>query len=87
MHRILIENYIKQIKKNDIFNFGLKNDIELSDEEVELLYHYLNNYWEDLLYGDSRSVFLSMEKKLDKNQFLKIQSLFKEYYDKYQNFL
>ena len=78
MHRILIENYIKQIKKNDI---------ELSDEEVELLYHYLNNYWEDLLYGDSRSVFLSMEKKLDKNQFLKIQSLFKEYYDKYQNFL
>lgn len=87
MHRILIENYIKQIKKNDIFNFGLKNDIELSDEEVELLYHYLNNYWEDLLYGDSRSVFLSMEKKLDKNQFLKIQSLFKEYYDKYQSFL
>lgn len=87
MHKLFIENYIKQIKKSDIFNFGLQNDIRLTEEEVDILYHYLNNYWEDLLYGDSRGVFLDMEKRLDSRQFLKIQSLFNEYYNKYQNFL
>ena len=46
MHKLLIKNYIKQIKKDDIYNFGILNNIRLSSDEVDILYHYLNNYWE-----------------------------------------
>ena len=71
MHRLFIENYIKQVTKDDIFKFGALNDIELSEEEVNILYHYLNNYWEEILYGNSEDVFLDMEKKFDRAKFLR----------------
>ena len=87
MHRLLIENYIKQIKKEDIYKFGIQNDISLSDDEVDILYHYLNNNWQDLLYGNSRSIFSDMEKRIDRNKFLKIRKLFDEFFNKYQDFL
>ena len=83
----MIENYIKQIKKEDIYKFGIQNDISLSDDEVDILYHYLNNNWQDLLYGNSRSIFSDMEKRIDRNKFLKIRKLFDEYFNKYQDFL
>ena len=87
MHKLLIENYIKQIKKDDIYNFGILNNIRLSSDEVDILYHYLNNYWEELLYGNSRGVFLRLETEFDKDKYLKIKNLFEEYFNKYQNFL
>ena len=87
MHRLLIANYIKQIKKDDIYNFGILNNIKLSSEEIDILYHYLNNYWEELLYGNARGVFSKMEIDFDKDKFLKIKNLFEEYFNKYQNFL
>lgn len=87
MHRLLIENYIKQIKKDDIYKFGIQNDISLSDDEVDILYHYLNNNWQELLYGNSRNVFSDMEKKFDRDKFLKMRRLFDEYFSKYQDFL
>lgn len=87
MHKLLIENYIKQIKKDDIYNFGILNNIRLSSDEVDILYHYLNNYWEELLYGNSRGVFLRLEKEFDKDKYLKIKNLFEEYFNKYQIFL
>ena len=87
MHKLLIENYIKQIKKDDIYNFGILNNIRLSSDEVDILYHYLNNYWEELLYGNSRGIFLRLEKEFDKDKYLKIKNLFEEYFNKYQNFL
>lgn len=87
MHKLLIKNYIKQIKKDDIYNFGILNNIRLSSDEVDILYHYLNNYWEELLYGNSRGVFLRLEKEFDKDKYLKIKNLFEEYFNKYQNFL
>ena len=87
MHKLLIENYIKQIKKDDIYNFGILNNIRLSSDEVDILYHYLNNYWEELLYGNSRGIFLRLEKEFDKDKYLKIKNLFEEYFNKYQIFL
>ena len=87
MHKLLIKNYIKQIKKDDIYNFGILNNIRLSSDEVDILYHYLNNYWEELLYGNSRGVFLFFLKEFDKDKYLKIKNLFEEYFNKYQIFL
>ena len=41
----LIENYIKQIDKDDIYNFALKNGIELGHDDVDVLFYYLKNKW------------------------------------------
>lgn len=87
MHRILIENYIKQIKKTDIYNFAIKNNIQLTEKDVDILYHYLKNNWQEILYGNSRGVLSELETKFDADKFLKIKELFDFYFEKYQDLL
>ena len=85
MHK-LIENYIQNIRKKDIYDFALKNDILLTEKEQDILYHYLQNNWEEILYGNSRD-FVSLENQIDKEKFLKIKKLFDFYFNKYHNLL
>lgn len=87
MHRLLIENYVKQINKKDIYNFALQNNIILTDEDIDILYHYLQNYWQEVLFGDKEKIFIQLEKEVGKEKFLKIKSLFDFYFEKYQNLL
>ena len=85
MHK-LIENYIQNIRKKDIYAFALKNNILLTEKEQDILYHYLQNNWEEILYGNSRD-FVSLENQIDKDKFLKIKDLFDVYFEKYHNLL
>jgi len=45
----LIINYIKNLNKNDILNFGLKNNINLNDKEIDYIYNIIKNNYLDLL--------------------------------------
>lgn len=85
MHK-LIENYVQNIRKKDIYDFALKNDILLTEKEQDILYHYLQNNWEEILYGNYRD-FVSLENQIDKEKFLKIKKLFDFYFNKYHNLL
>lgn len=87
MHKLFIERYIKQIKKDDILKFGIQNDIHLSNEQLDILYHYLNEFWEVILYGNREKVFLDMKKRFDEDTFLKMQKLFEEYFNRYKDLL
>ena len=87
MHRLLIENYIKQISKQDILEFASKNNIQLEKQEQDILYHYLKNNWQDLLYGNSRSIFKELEEKLGSEKFNILKSLYDFYFEKYRDFL
>ena len=82
----LIENYIKQIDKDDIYNFALKNGIELGYDDVDVLIYYLKNKWQ-LIYKDKDKLIDEICNKLDENLSLKIKKLFYFYLDKYQNYL
>lgn len=86
MHRLLIENYVKQIKKSDIYNFALINNIDLSEKDIDILYYYLKKNWEELLYGN-KDVLNDLKQEIDEDKFLKIKSLFEIYYNKYQDLL
>ncbi len=86
MHRLLIENYVKQIKKSDIYNFALINNIDLSEKDIDILYYYLKKNWEELLYGN-KNILNDLKQEIDEKKFLKIKSLFEIYYNKYQDLL
>lgn len=87
MHRLLIENYIKQINKTDIYNFAIKNNIQLTQKDVDILYHYLKNNWQEILYGNSRGVFSELKTKFEADKFIMIKELFDFYFEKYHDFL
>ena len=86
MHRLLIENYVKQIKQSDIYNFALMNNIDLSEKDIDILYYYLKKNWEELLYGN-KDILNDLKQEIDEKKFLKIKSLFELYYNKYQDLL
>lgn len=87
MYRKLIENYIDKISKNDIYNFGIKNNVILSSYEINLLYHYLVNYKDDLLNKNIDFIFSDMENKIGHEKSLTIKNLYSNYFNKYQDYL
>ena len=82
-----IENYIQKISKQDILSFAYQNNLSLSKEEIDILYHYLLNNYKDLLNGNSRGIFEALEDKIDIDKLDKIKELYEFYYNKYQDLL
>lgn len=82
-----IENYIQKISKQDILYFAYQNNLSLSKEEIDILYHYLLNNYKDLLNGNSRGIFEALEAKIDSDKLDKIKELYEFYYNKYQDLL
>ncbi len=83
----LIQNYIHKITENDIEMFAFKNNIKLCKKEVSILYYYVKNEYETLLYGDSTCIFHDLKEKLSSENYEKVISLFKMYKEKYGHYL
>lgn len=85
--RSIIKDFIYKIGVPDVINFGLKNNIVLSDEEASVLLYHLKNNWEEILYGDSSPIIHKIENYFSKNKSDQILKLFNFYKDKYKSYL
>lgn len=82
LNKHLIYEYIKKIKKEDILKFGIKQDIFLDNNEVNLIYDYIKNKTNNIL-DNPEEVLIEIKDKLQKEVYLKIQELylkFKHYF-------
>ena len=75
----LIKEYIKKITEEDIYNYAKKEGIELTNEELKIIYIYIKNYYEVLLNGDSTFIFEELKDKLRKEPYEKIIELYNKY--------
>ncbi|MBR3230354.1 MAG: hypothetical protein IKF91_05985 [Bacilli bacterium] len=85
--RSFIKNYIYKITIYDIKNFGIKNGIVLSDDELSILEFHLKNNWEKILYGNPSPIIREIESNFDKAKSEKIINLFNIYKEKYKYYL
>lgn len=85
--RFFIKNYIDKITVQDILNFGIDNDIILSEDEGNFLQYYLKNNWEELIYGNPLPIIGKIENKFGKTKCESICNLFYLYKDKYKDYL
>ena len=85
--RFIIKEYIEKIEIKDIFKFALDNNIDLNDNEAKILYFYLKNNWEDLLYGNPEPIILEIKNKIGEDKGNVICDLFYFYREKYKNYL
>lgn len=83
----LIQNYIHKITENDIELFAIKNGVRLSKKEISILYYYVKNEYETLLYGDSAFIFADLKEKLSSKNYEKVVSTFQMYKEKYGRYL
>ena len=79
INKSVVYNYIKNIKKEDIYNYGIKQGIEISNNDIDIIYDYINNRYDDII-NDIERIFLEVKDKLNIKTYNKLLEL----YDKYK---
>ena len=74
----IIYEYIKKIKKDDIFNFGIKQNIKLNNNEIDIIYDYINNRYDDII-NDTDNILLEVKNKLNTKTYNKLLELYEKY--------
>lgn len=75
----LIKEYIKNIDEYTINKYAKSNNINLSDEEIKVIYLYLKNYWQIFYNGDPTELFKELEEQISQDNLNKIKDLYYKY--------
>jgi len=86
MHKLL-EYYINKLSINDIKEFANKNGADFSDNELKLIYKYVKNDWETIIFGNADQIFSDLKKNLTAKNYQITTNLFEEYKEKFKNYL
>ena len=87
MNRFFILNYIRKLEKNDIINFSKKQNIPLTDEEVDVIYFYIKNRYQDFFMGCEKELLEEIKKKVSHDTYLKILEYYSLYLPSFYTFL
>ena len=78
----LIKNYVSRMTKEDIVGFLSKNDIFLSDAELDFTYRFIKKNYE-ALYANPNVDLSKYKQNYSEENFNKIMKLVSEYKAKY----
>lgn len=82
MNKSIIKSYVKNMSKEDIYNFIDKNGYDATNEEVEIIYNHIKKYCNNLLNDPVYYIKLLKGKISDNNYYLIL-----ELYNKYKMFI
>lgn len=83
MNIFLITKYINNLTKEDIISYAKKENIILEQYELDIIYNYIKNYYNDFLNGKALDILNELKEKVKINTYNKIENL----YFKYKNYL
>lgn len=81
MKEKIIKSYVKQLTKDDIIKFAKKNDIILTNDELNLIYQAIKNDYDSIL-ANPELALKNAKDKLNSNTYNKIYELYTIYYPK-----
>lgn len=76
MYYNLIKSYVDKLTKEDIRDFSLKQGINLTDNEINVIYRYIKEDWQTLYYGNEKVILDELKKEIREEVFNKIESLY-----------
>lgn len=82
MYYNLIKSFVNKLTNEDIENYALKEGIELTKDEVEIIKYYIINHWETFYYGNPRSILEELKTKVRDIVYKKIEILYLQYKEK-----
>lgn len=82
MQKNLIKNYIKNMSKEDIYNYIEKNGYDATNKEVDIIYNHIKTYYNELLETPLPYIRMLKDKISNDNYYLIL-----ELYNKYKNFI
>jgi len=76
MYEILIKEYVNKLTEEDIKKYANKYNIEITDNEVKVLYLYAKNYWKEFYKGQCDDLFDELKEKLNPNTYNIVYKLY-----------
>lgn len=83
----MIENYIMNLKKETIYDFGKKNGIYLANDEIDILYNTIKKDWKTIIFKDHEPILMDLKNKLQPDTYSKAKELLLYYKEKYKKYL
>lgn len=83
----IIERYMCRLTKDDVNAFALKNNVNLSEEELAFTYTFVKKNWKIMLSNPNSFNLERYKSHFSEENYQKINHLLKEYLTKYQSFL
>lgn len=75
----VIESYIQNINKNDIYNFALKNNINLNNNELDFIYNFIKTRYKEVLSNPSAFNLVKYKNNFSNENFIKINAIVNRY--------
>ena len=83
----LISRYMSNLSKEEVNNFAIKKNVNLSNEELDFIYIFIKKNWEQVIKNPKLLNLERYQNRFTPENFIKIKKLFTEYSSKYQAFL
>lgn len=78
MNKLIIYEYINRIRRQDIINFSKMRGVELSNEELEIIYYYVKNEYKRF-FNNPLEVLNEVSEKVSSNTYKEIVNLYNTY--------
>lgn len=78
MYKSLLKSYVDNLKKEDIIKFISQNNYKVSDKEIETIYFYIKNYWEDI-FDNKKEIWEKLSQDVSPATYIQIQNLYQKY--------
>ena len=82
MNILIIEKYIKKLTKQDIINYTTKQNISLTESEINIIYNYIKTKYKDFLNGNEKELLSEIKQKVKPTTYQKIEQLYNLYQNK-----
>ncbi len=79
MNNFLISEYVKRITKDDINKFSLKQGVNLTKDELDIIYNYVKKDYKTVIYGNPRVILDELKTKVRTLTYNKIESLYEQF--------
>lgn len=75
----LIESYVSKMKKEDIINFAHKNNLTISEHEIDFVYNFIKNNYASVLKNPNSFDLAPYKKEFSNENYQFIESLINKY--------
>ena len=82
----LIKNYIELLSVDKLKEFGSKNNINLTNNELNYLLNLVKNNFEDIMKDDTKYLE-DVKNNINPTEFVKIKELYLYYKNRYKGYL
>ena len=83
MKEIFIKKYVDILTKEDILKFASLNDVELSSNEVDIIYNVIKNEWKTIVFDDYKIILNKYKNNFSVEKLKKIEELILLYKNKF----